>query len=367
MTASPCPFLMVTEPRLLGARGRRTEAKDPRQATQVRPREIDETAPAGSRRAWAMRAAAADVHEGLSRLNSMLAPVRGSGGRRSAVEKGTRWRPGRVTATAEALTSTLRSKADLPSVGNAWFFPVSRKAQGGSCKAEVSPPRGRGCFWPTRVLSLESIRRAIGGAEAAPPRGPAGRYATPASLPSLGRGCRGRNRRGVPRGGTWTRRETVMRFYLGAEAPTRGMSASRAEARRLKAPNVGVAVSRRVMVQLVLVRSAAPTRGREAPPFPAACGRTSVRASRIRMACERMPSTPIPPARERAPSTSILYIIKEGGGTFLEDHMEGTEETGTRRIVGVLCTHVEKEDKTQEMEGVVVCTRVGKEVLDGGT
>jgi hypothetical protein len=70
-----------------------------------------------------------------------------------------------------------------------------------------------------------------------------------------------------------------------------------------------------------------------------------VTKSRVRMACERILSAPIPPACERAPSTSILYTIMAYGVTYLEGHTKSTGEVGIQETGGFNCTHVEEEVK----------------------
>ncbi len=244
---------------------------------------------------------------------------------------------------------------------------------GGSCKAEVSRPRGRGCLRPTRILLLEADRRVSGGAEAAPPLGPAGRYATPASLPSLGRGCRGRNRRGVPRGGTWTRRTKVVQRLLLARCRWWLALAVWAAAVLVAAlwlagilalvvqgkltainilaggtplvtevrPNVetssaSASISTEFVVSLVLLRSAGLVVDLAAPLFPAACGRPLGRKSTLRITCARMPLTFILPACERMLSaTSIFYIVIVGGAALrmhLERSMRDTDFLGVLEI-----------------------------------
>ncbi len=286
-------------------------------------------------------------------------------------------------------------------------FPVlSKLVLGGSCKAEVSRPRGRGCLRPTRTLLLGSDRRASGGAEAAPPQGLAGRYATPASLPSLGRGCRGRNRRCVPWGGTWTRR-TVEVLWLPRAIPlVSEPSASLVAAIRARLmpsrvslvllsavalpiahsglslgtplrtavlsnallPNVSA--SRRTAAQehRASVRIGNLAVSRVTFPSPAACGRPSVKASELRMACERKLSAPFPPARERElPVTSIFNIAQGGGDIPHEDrtrsttgtNFQGGAEIFTKRGEhGIVGNKDELTDRRRTLGSVFVVVRV---------
>ncbi len=75
----------------------------------------------------------------------------------------------------------------------------------GSCRMAASRHLWRGCCRFKRALSPALGLLMSGGAEAAPPSGPAGSYTTSTNPPSLGRGCGGRRRCGVPEGGTWRR------------------------------------------------------------------------------------------------------------------------------------------------------------------
>ncbi len=79
------------------------------------------------------------------------------------------------------------------------------EAQVGSCRTSASRPWRPGHRLFTRTLSPSPSWPLVGIAEAAPAVGPAGRCTVPASLPSLGRGCGARNRRGVPTVGMLTR------------------------------------------------------------------------------------------------------------------------------------------------------------------
>ncbi len=92
--------------------------------------------------------------------------------------------------------------------------------QGGSYRALASHWSRRGCQCLKRALSPAPCLLIRGGAETAPPLGPAGRCTTSASPPSLGGGCGRRNRRGVPKGGTWRRRTGRRKLTATTTTPT---------------------------------------------------------------------------------------------------------------------------------------------------
>ncbi len=92
--------------------------------------------------------------------------------------------------------------------------------RGGSCRTTVSRHAWRGCCRSKRALVPDLGLLETGGAEAAPPLGPAGSYTSSTNLTSLGRGCGGRRRGGVPKGGTWRRRTEKTTLTMLEFTPT---------------------------------------------------------------------------------------------------------------------------------------------------